>query len=139
MPGDVRVITKGVKDVQRALRQIGDGSEKELKVEFTKIAETVAGDIRPKVPHRTGKAARSVKARGSQRGGAIAFGGSAAPHYPWLDFGGSVGRNRSIKRPFIQEGRYVYPTIREHREDLIERTDAVIARLARKAGFETHG
>jgi hypothetical protein len=136
---DVRVVTHGIPELQRALKRLGNGAEKELKSEFKDIAEDVAADVRPKVPSISGRAASSVKGRGTSRGGSIAFGGSAAPHYPWLDFGGRVGRNRSIERPFVPEGRYLYPTIREKRPELIRRTDEVIERLAKKAGFTTHG
>lgn len=136
---DVRVVTHGIPELQKALKALGNGAEKELKSEFKDIAEEVAEAVRPKVPKRSGRAASSVKGRGTSRGGSIAFGGSKAEYYPWLDFGGRVGRNRSIERPFVAEGRYVYPTIREKRDDLIRRTDDVIERLAKKAGFTTHG
>jgi hypothetical protein len=144
---DVRIITHGVKELQKALKQMDANAPKELKAGFTNIAENVAAAIRPKIPG-SGRAASSVKARGSQRGGAIAFGGSRAPHYPWLDFGGSVGRGHQQGRPWsgaikrdwrgnpAGEGRYVYPTIREKRDYIIRETDEMMERLAKRAGFE---
>ena len=139
MASDVRYEVRGLRELKAAFRKVEGDLKTELKEGFKAIAEDVAGAIRPKVPKRTGRAAGSVKARGSLRGGAIAFGGSAAPYYPWLDFGGRVGINKRIARDFLTEGRYVYPTIREKRDDIIEHTDDLIGHLARKAGFETTG
>lgn len=139
MPGDVKIQVKGGRELRAAFKQIDAALTQQLKEGFKAIAEMVAAEARGRVPKRTGTAAGSIKARGTTRGGAIAFGGSKAPYYPWLDFGGAVGRNRSIKRDFISEGRYVYPSIRDKRSEIIDRTDDLIEDIARKAGFETRG
>ena len=151
MPDNVRIVTHGIPQLQSALRKMGGEAAGELKAEFTRIAGIVAAAARGRVPHRSGRAAASIKARGSTRGGAIAFGGSAAPYMPWLDFGGSTGHGHlsgvagsgAIKRDWmgnpLGEGRYVYPAIRSQRDTIIKETDEVIERLAKKAGFETHG
>jgi len=136
----VSVRLVGLREFKGALRQVDSTMPAALKAGFTDIAENVAGAIRSKVPTRSGRAAGSVKARGSQRGGAIAFGGTAAPHYPWLDFGGSTHRSGGgVNRPFIGEGRYVYPTIRDKGDDIKRETDELVGRLAKKAGFTTTG
>lgn len=136
---EYKVETRGIAELKKALKQIDKQLPLELKSGFARIAENVASKIRPKVPKRVGDARASVKARGSQRGGAIAFGGSKAPYYPWLDFGGRVGRNRSITRSFFKEGRYVYPTIKQEQNNIIRETDELMANLAEKAGFEVRG
>lgn len=147
MSEDLRIVTHGVKELQKALKSMSADAPLELKAGFARIAGDVAEAIRPKVARQSGRAASSVKGRSSQRGGSIAFGGSAAPYMPWLDFGGTVGRGHergagmgAIKREWkgapVGEGRYVYPTIREKRKDIIEATNDLMEGLAEKAGFE---
>jgi hypothetical protein len=60
-----------------------------------------------------------------------------APYEPWLDFGGRVGRNRSIKRDLVQGGRYLYPTIAEHADDISQQAEDAVHDVAQQAGFET--
>lgn len=129
----------GIKEVQSALSKIDDDLKGEFKKGFKKIAESVVSDTQIKVPYLTGRAAGSLKSRSSNRGASIAFGGTAAPYYPWLDFGGKVGRGKSISRPFIRKGRYLYPTIAEHSDDIREQTENMVERVSRSAGFTVKG
>lgn len=128
----------GVRELQRAFKQVGGGTETNLKAEFFNIARSVAISAQAKVPHRTGRAADSIKPRSTNRGGSIAFGGRAAEYMPWLNFGGRVGRNRSIFRELVKPDRYIYTTISEHREETAKAADQAIERAAKSAGFETH-
>jgi hypothetical protein len=77
-----------------------------------------------------------VKVRSSQREARVAAGGSKAPYYPWLDFGGRTGPNRSVERAFISEGRYIYPTVRERQDEIADAGQAALTELAREAGLE---
>lgn len=119
-----------------------------IKEEFKGIAARVAEAAARKAP---GSAGASITPRASNRGAAIAFGGRKEPHFPWLDFGGSVGRGHmpgvpwsgAIKRDWrgnpTGSGRYIYPTISEHREDTRDAVDDAIERLAKRASFTTRG
>lgn len=134
---DTKVEVRGIRQLTSALKKMDGDLDKELKSAFRAIAETVSAAAAGKVPKQTGRAASSIKPRSSTRGASIAFGGTRAPYYPWLDFGGRVGKNKSISRPFIKEGRYVYPAIREEGDLIRAKTDEALERLARAAGFET--
>jgi hypothetical protein len=104
-------VTVNSREVQAALRKAGTGSGKALQAKLKIVSATVASAIAGQVPVLTGKAAASVRPRATQTGASIVAGGPSAPYYPWLDFGGGVGRGKSIKRTIIKEGRYIYPTI----------------------------
>lgn len=127
---------KGIKEFRAALKQMDANLPKQVRVAFNKAAELVVGYAKPKVPHRSGRAAGSLKVRSSQTAARIAAGGRAAPYYPWLDFGGTVGKNDSVKRPFYTEGRYVYPGLRQNREEITQVMSVALADLARNAGLE---
>jgi Bacteriophage HK97-gp10, putative tail-component len=136
---DVGVKVHGIADLQRALRDVDRDLPKELAAGLAEAAEIVASAAAPKVPRRTGAAAASIKVKKQQRAASLAVGGAKAEYTPWLDFGGRVGRGKSVSRPFIREGRYVYPTLREKDKEVRAKVDEVLERLARAAGFDTEG
>lgn len=142
----------GLKDLRTALRDIEKTLPRELASGLAEAAEIVAKGARPKVPRRTGKAAASIKVRKSQKAATLAVGGTKAPYFPWLDFGGTVGRGRvagaskkaaevagNVQRPVIPGGRYIYPTLKDKDREVKDKIDEVLKRLAVRAGFETHG
>jgi hypothetical protein len=66
----------------------------------------------------------------------VGIGGRRAPYYPWLDFGGKTGPKRSVERPFYKEGRYLYPTLRDHREKFTEIMQGAVVAIATGAGLD---
>lgn len=54
----------------------------------------------------TGQSANSIRAMGPQ-----VSAGSGVPWYNFADFGGRVGRNKSVSRPFIKGGRWLFPAV----------------------------
>lgn len=128
-----------MKELNRAFKQVDANLPKELRLAFKQIASDVASRAARKVPRVTGNAASSITPRASGSSAGIAFGGSRAEYYPWLDFGGRVGRSRSVYRDVISGGRYVYPTIAESRDDIGRMADDAIQLVARRADFETRG
>lgn len=136
---DPAVQITGLREVKAALKAVDKDAPKEMAAGFKEIAARVARSAAGKVPSITGTAASSIKPRGSTNGGAIAFGGPRAPYYPWLDFGGSVGRSKSVKRPFIQKGRYVYPTIAAMEGEIVGKADELIETLVRRHNLDTRG
>lgn len=125
----------GLTEYKKALRQIDNHLGTELRKGLNEVAQVVVDAARPKVPYLTGAAQESMKAGSSQNAAQIKVGGTKAPYYQWLDFGGAVGRNKSVVRPFLKAGRYVYPTADEKHDALIGKLDDVIVAVTRKAGF----
>lgn len=136
----VRVEVRGIAELSAAFKGIDKELPKALQVEFKAIAEGVARKAAGKVPQgKTGHAAGSIRARATAKGAGIAFGGPKAEYYPWLDFGGRVGRKRSIKRDIVSGGRYVYPTIGENKEEIGRAALEAIERVAERNDFEVRG
>lgn len=147
----VEVKVTGLRELARGFKQIESGLDRELKTEFHQIAVAVVKGVQQRMPHSTGRAQRSVKPRSSTRGAAIAAGGTAAPYYPWLDFGGSVGRGHkpgvawsgAVKRDWTGkpggDGRYLYPAISDMRDETAEAALDAVERAAKRANFETRG
>jgi len=132
-----KVEVRGIRELSRAFKRVDAELPKEMKAAFLRIAGTVADVARGKVPVISGKAASSIKPRASARGASIVFGGTVAEYYPWLDFGGRVGRNKSIVREVIPGGRYVYPAIASQKDETAAAVEKAVDQVARHAGFET--
>lgn len=133
-----RIQVRNMRDVTAALRRSGTEGRKNLKRYLLPISQGVVAAAARKVPRRSGAAAGSLSATATDTGARVSFGGTKAPYYPWLDFGGTVGKGHepgrswsgSVERPFISHGRYVYPTIDEQREDIEQAAMDAILRAA---------
>jgi hypothetical protein len=126
----------GLKEFQAALREMDRDLPKQLRITLNKAATIVIDWAVPRIPKRTGRAAASVKARSSQRESRVAMGGRRAPYMPWLDFGGAVGPNRSVVRPFIKRGRFLYAGLEVKHEDVTKIMNDGLMELAASAGLE---
>jgi hypothetical protein len=145
---DYRLEVKGINESIRAFKKVDSDIPAGFRKEMLAIASDVAGEAQQRVPWKSGKAARSIKPRASQRGAGIAFGGSAAPYFPWLDFGGTTGKGHrpgqrfsgSVSREWLGnprgEGRYVYPAIRDKSDDIEKAAEAAVINAAKRAQFE---
>lgn len=131
-----RIRVAGLRDFQRQLKTMDAALPRQLRVALNNASQVVIDYAAPRFPRRTGAAAASLKARSSQRVARIALGGRRAPYAPWLDFGGRVGPGRSVVRPFIKDGRYVYKGLAVKRDQITEIMASGLAQLARDAGLE---
>lgn len=131
-----KVEVSGLRQFGRALKKVDSDLPKALRAALNECATLLIDETRPLIPKKSGRAARSLKARSTRSEVRVAVGGRLAPYYPWLDFGGRVGRNRSIRREFIKEGRYLYPTLGKNREKFKKTLDGALRGLAEDAGLE---
>lgn len=102
---------EGLNEFQRNLKKLDKDLPKLVRVALNESADLVAKRARPLIPtgpNRGGHAKSSVKAKSTRTEARVSGGGNRYPYYPWLDFGGHVGKGRSVRRPFLKEGRYIY-------------------------------
>lgn len=141
---ETRVTVRGIRELGGAFRAVDADIPKHLRVQFLEIAKHVVGLVQQRVPFLKGEAAASVRPRASQRGASIAFPSGGTPwrgvradYYPWLDFGGRVGRKHAIHREVVKGGRFVYPAIGDSKVLIGELALQAMAGAAREAGFDT--
>lgn len=129
---------EGLREFERSLRTLDSDLSKGLRIALNDVSDLVISDAQPRIPRRSGRAARSLRKRSTRTAVRVAAGGRAAPYYPWLDFGGRVGRGRTVRRAFLQEGRYIYRAYFGLRDSgrFQERLAAALAGVARQAGLE---
>ncbi len=134
MADQIRV--EGLAEFSRGLRKLDREAPKGLRVALNGAADLLVQRTVPTIPRRSGRAARSLKAKSTRTAARVSVGGRGAPYYPWLDFGGRTGRNRSVERPFYKEGRYLYPTLRRVRPEIEQALRDGLVAVARDAGLD---
>lgn len=127
---------EGLAEFTRNLKKLDTDLPKALRVAFNACADIVVQDARGGMPTKSGRAKASLKAKSTQTATRISLGGNRAPYAPWLDFGGRVGRNKSIRRPFLKEGRYLYNAYFRHRDSgrIQDELTTALLEVARQAG-----
>ncbi len=103
----------GLAQFSRNLKRLDADLPKALRVALNDAANVLVADARPRIPTLTGKARKSLRAASTRDKVRIRAGGRRAPYYPWLDFGGKVGRNKAVARPFYKDGRFIYKSYRD--------------------------
>lgn len=132
-----RIAVGGLAQLNRGLRAIDSEAPKQLRVALNDAAQLLVDRTRPKVPSVSGAARRSMVARSTRTSARVGVGGKRAPYFPWLDFGGQGRRpGRPAARPFIRDGRYVYPTLRQIRPLIEQQLQDSITTVIRSAGLE---
>jgi hypothetical protein len=134
---EARISVGGLARLNRGLRAIDNDAPKALRLALNEAAQMLVDRARPEVPSVTGAARRSMVARSTRTSARVAVGGKKAPYFPWLDFGGE-GRvkGRPVARPFIREGRYIYPTLGRIRSEIEAQLQESISAVIRGAGLE---
>jgi len=99
---------EGLKLFTKNLKKIDKDLPKMVRLALNQASDTVVDRAVPKVPVKSGRARRTLKAQSTRSAARVAAGSRKAPYYAWLDFGGRVGKNKSVVRPFKKEGRYLY-------------------------------
>lgn len=136
MAGRDPITIDGLGVFVRNLKVIDAELPKALRVGLNAAADLIVDYARPRIPTRSGRAARSLRARSTGTAVRVSAGGARAPYYPWLDFGGRVGRNRSVQRAFLKDGRYIYEGYRRRRPQVVEVLEAALIDAARRAGVQ---
>jgi hypothetical protein len=131
----IAIKVEGLNEFVRNLKKMDRELPKGVRRAFNEAADIVVEDAVPYVPKRSGRAAASLRARSTQKLARVAGGGNRAPHYPWLDFGGRVGRNRSVEREFIKSGRYIYPSLARNQKRFEEVATKALIDVVQRAGI----
>jgi multidrug efflux pump subunit AcrA (membrane-fusion protein) len=136
MTATTAVKVKGLRELQAALKATEDGAQKELRVALNRAAELVARGAARRVPTKTGRARASLRAQSSQREARVVGGSKKVPYYGWLEFGGRIGKDRSVRRPFVQGGRYLWPSYAAQRAQVAQVIAGELDALMKRTGLD---
>ena len=129
---------EGLAEFNRNLRKMDKGLPKALRLAMNDAADVVIDYAKPRVPMRTGKARRSIKARSTTKLVRVSGGGKRASYFPWLEFGGRVGRKNSVHRTRRKHGRYLYQGYYATRDDFEHILRKSLRRVAMSAGLSVN-
>lgn len=124
----------GLAQFVRSLKKLDSDLPKALRVGLNAAGQIIVDWAKPKVPHRSGKAAATIRTRSTATMVRVSEGGNKAPYMPWLDFGGKVGRKKSVGRPFLKEGRFLYAGLNAERDRVYDAVVAALLDAAQSAG-----
>jgi hypothetical protein len=127
---------EGLKEFSRNLKKLDGDLPKALRIALNEAADIVVSGARSRIPRRTGRASASVKARSTRTASRVVGGSNRVPYYPWLDFGGRVGKGKSVRRPFLKEGRYIYASYFANSDEFAKVLEEALLDVARQAGVE---
>lgn len=97
MQGHIQV--EGLRELSRALRQVGDTSRVTLKTAALEAANVVADEARGRVPIRSGRLLSSIRPAGRVGGAFILAGNAKTPYAKPIHFG---WKKRNIRpQPFL--------------------------------------
>lgn len=126
----------GLKPLVATLKQIDSDLPKGMRIALNKVATTLVEEVRPQFPLKSGRARKSVKASSTRTAARVRMGGPNALHAPWVDFGGKVGIRKSVERPFIKRGRYLYPTLDRMQPQIEQELQDAIKTVVEDAGLD---
>jgi hypothetical protein len=126
----------GLAQFTRDLRKVDAELPKVLRLAFNDAAELIVTESRRRIPKRSGRAASSVRAQSTRTAARVTGGSKRVPYYPWLDFGGRVGKGKRTRRPFLSDGRYIYRSFFDHQDDFAARLESSLVNVIRQAGIE---
>ena len=130
----VTVKVTGVAEFNAALRRADKAAKEKLQAAGREAAGLVASFAEGRIERLSGAAARSIRILSATGATKVSGGDTNTPYFAWLDFGGRVGRKKSVRRRFIKSGRYIVPGYAENQEKINE-----ILTNAVRAAFEQSG
>jgi hypothetical protein len=137
VPDPIRI--SGLREFNKALKAIDDKLPSATRLAANTAAQIVVDVAKPRVPigpGRGGHAADSIKAKSTRTAARVSAGGKKYPYYPWLDFGGKVGRHKTVNRPFLKRGRYIWDAYADNADKVEQQFVTALVDVAREAGLD---
>ena len=116
----ISATVRGIPELERGSKRLFTHIDTGAEQAFRSTAAQVAALIRARQPVVSGALAASAGTEPTDHGASVTL-GDGVPYAGWIEFGGTRGR------PYVPEGRTVYPTA-EASKPMFERTGETVAR-----------
>lgn len=126
----------GLAAFSRNLRKLNGDLPKALRLALNEASGLVVDEAARRIPSRTGRTRKSIKAKSTRTLSRIAGGSNRVPWFGWLDFGGRRGSENKVSRVFRKEGRYLYVAYFNKRDEFDAALTKGLLTVAQSAGIE---
>jgi hypothetical protein len=126
----------GLAQFSRNLRKLNGDLPKALRLALNEATDLVVNEAERRIPSRTGRARKSIKAKSTRTQSRIAGGSNRVPYFGWLDFGGRRGRESKVSRVYRKEGRYLYAAYFDKQREFDAALTKGLLTVAQQAGIE---
>ena len=133
-----RIEVQGVKVITKRLKQMDDGTRKELKSIYIQSANIVFRNAMPRVPVRSGRLRASLRVSASTRSGSVRAGGKrSAPYAGPVHFGWPNRPNvaRSWYGGPIRPNPFLYSALDARRDEVEFQFARGVRKAAKRAGL----
>lgn len=133
-----RIEVQGVKVITKRLKQMDDGTRKELKSIYIQSANIVFRNAMPRVPVRSGRLRASLRVSASTRSGSVRAGGKrSAPYAGPVHFGWPNRPNlaRSWYGGPIAPNPFLYSALDARRDEVEFQFARGVRKAAKRAGL----
>jgi hypothetical protein len=133
-----RIEVQGVKVITKRLKQMDDGTRKELKSVYIQSANIVFRNALPRVPVRSGNLKSTLRVSASTRSGSVRAGGKrSAPYAGPIHFGWPNRPNmqKSWYGGPIRPNTFLYSALDARREEVEFQFARGVMKAAKKAGL----
>lgn len=123
------VQVEGLNKFARSMRKVDATFPARMRAGLNLAAAEVAAEARSRVPKKSGTLAGTIRPSSTTRQARVSMGGKRAPYAGFIEFGGNVGRKKSVHREFIPGGRYLFPAFKDKRKQVEVLLAATLKRL----------
>lgn len=148
---------QGLSDIRQALKGIEGDAQDRLHAVLKEAAQIWQREARAHTPVRTGAAAKSIRVVFAGDTGTLTGGGNKIRYFRWLDYGGWVGKNPkkaraagtehqrrrrnagrqgSVYRKQVREGRIIYPAFHAKYDEVMEVLNKGLRTLVQEHGLD---
>lgn len=132
------VEVEGLRELTRSLKRVERELGGEIRRAFNRIVNPVMSEARAEWPRSddSDHMADTIREGSTQAYAAVKAGGQEPGAFGFIEFGGKVGINESVSRPFDPEGRYLFPAAVRHERELAMEAERELGQLINRAGLD---
>lgn len=97
--------------------------------------EAIVADAKQRIPVKSGGARASIRGEVTPEGFTVTGGGSKAPYFGWLEYGGRAGH---VDRARVTDGRYIGAAYKRREPQLTADLEAALVTAVEAAGIEVN-